>query len=438
MIRMATRELITLHDARMMAKSVGRFGANAQELKRLSPRLEDARDTILEQHREKSQGWMNLGSDTDLAKEIAKVVKKMSGFDTCLVLGIGGSDLGTRALYRALRPSKRTLVFAGANTDPDELAEIVSSLDLKTTCVNIVSKSGGTIEPITSFYYVYDLLQKAVGKTKAAKHVVATTDPESGELRSLAKKHGWATLPVPQNVGGRFSALTAVGLFPLAFAGASIEKLQKGAKKTAVGFKKDRVSQNAACRWSALQYLAYTKRKQHINVLMPYAAHLDLLGAWYRQLWAESLGKKENRMKKRVHIGPTPVAALGATDQHSQIQLYNEGPNDKTITFIEVSRFNSTLKVPKDIRENGKLAYLAGTSFEKIIHAEREATSRALAAAQRPNGTLEIPKISEETMGALILFFELATAMMGELFEIDTYNQPGVEAGKRAMKSLLS
>jgi len=276
-----------------------------------------------------------------------------------------------------------------------------------------------------------------VGKDNANRHIVATTDPERSALRDLAKERGWTTLAIPQNVGGRFSALTAVGLFPLGFAGADIKGLLRGAGKQFAAFKKQGVVENSACRFAALHYLAYTKRKQHIHVLMPYAAKLRDFAFWYRQLWAESLGKKENRSKKDVHVGPTPVAALGATDQHSQIQLYNEGPYDKTVTFIEVARFENALKTPSAIASIPSLAYAANTTFENIIHAEREATSRALTKNRRANGTLYMSRVDAENMGGLLMFFQLACATLGELFDIDAYNQPGVEAGKKAIRVIL-
>ena len=171
---------------------------------------------------------------------------------------------------------------------------------------------------------------------------------------------------------------------------------------------------------------------------MPYSAHLKELGAWYRQLWAESLGKKVDRKNKTVCIGPTPIASLGATDQHSQIQLYTEGPNDKTVVFIEVDQFTHNLRVPKTSVAFSGLETLIGKQFTDILHAEREATSRGLTQAKRPNGTLYLKKITPDSMGALCLFYELATAISGELYDINAFNQPGVEAGKKEMRDILS
>lgn len=431
----ATR--IRYDDTGMMAQAVGRFGAGVGDLKSLASKLDDARHAILGMHERGEQGWMRLPDDREMLKEIRRTVTGMDRYGTCLVCGIGGSDLGARAMYAALAPKKKKLVFLGANTDPDELHDIVSSVDLHHACINLISKSGSTIEPVTSFFYVYELMRKDRRITDPDARVVATTDPASGELRSLALKKGWATLPIPANVGGRFSTLSTVGLFPLAFAGASPGPILAGARDIASRFEKERVEDNAVLRYAAHHALAYLRRKQRVHVLMPYASRLRAFAEWYRQLWAESLGKKDGRRRTRVFAGPTPVAALGATDQHSQIQLYTEGPNDKTVTFLEVARFRHDLRVPKQIRAIPSLAPAGGKRFRDILHAERAATSMALTQAKRPNGTLMIPRISEDSMGALFMFFELAVAVMGELLDINAYNQPGVESGKKMMYAIL-
>jgi glucose-6-phosphate isomerase len=194
---------------------------------------------------------------------------------------------------------------------------------------------------------------------------------------------------------------------------------------------------NAASIYAALHVIGDVKRKQGIHVLMPYVHDLQEFGRWYRQLWAESLGKKYNRGRDIVYAGPTPIAALGATDQHSQIQLYMEGPPNKIITFIETRSFRSDLRVPPSAKDLPGMAYLASVPLAKILHAERAATAEALRAAKRPNGTLVIPAVNPETVGALFQFFAIATAMAGELYEINTYDQPGVETGKRTMNALL-
>ncbi|MEO5927404.1 MAG: glucose-6-phosphate isomerase [Patescibacteria group bacterium] len=413
---------------------------DSRRRKSMALRLKRAKEAVIKQAEDGEQGWFFLPDDREMLKRVRTAVEDLRGFTDLLVIGIGGSDLGARALSKALVTEKTNglrLHFAGANTDPDELSSLLKQLDLKKTAINIISKSGDTVEPMTTFLIVREALIKAVGKSKAASHIIATTDAQSGSLRMLADEEGYVTLPVAGNVGGRFSVLTDVGLFPLAAAGIEIDAILKGAKTVRDSFVREAADKNDACAFAASQF-AYAEEGKRIQILMPYAERLREVGFWYRQIWAESLGKKTNRKGKIVHVGPTPIAALGATDQHSQIQLYTEGPDDKTVTFIEVDSFSETLHVPKSVSAIKPLAYLAGTSLERIIHAEREATAKALTLAGCPNATIHLSSVSPETMGALVMFFELATGISGELYDINAYDQPGVEAGKHAMKKILS
>jgi len=431
------KPLVTYDATNMMAKAVGRAGARPQEIRKLTKRLNAAKKAVIRLSKTGSQGWMTLPDDVTMAKRIKAMAAKKKRFTACLVIGIGGSDLGARALYHALSGKGMDLVFAGANTDPDELACLMSCMDLKRTLVNVISKSGDTVEPMATFLIVRDALIRAVGKARHADHIVATTDAKSGSLRAMAKREGYDTLLVPSNVGGRFSVLSDVGLFPLACAGVDISKILDGARRERNAFLKEQPTANGPTLFAALNHLAFVKRGQQIDVLMPYAESLRQFGFWYRQIWAESLGKRKDRKGRPKNVGLTPVAALGATDQHSQIQLYNEGPNDKTVTFIRVNAFASGLRIPQSVKEIPKLSYLSGMKLERVIHAEEQGTAEALRRSHRPNGTLLIPSVSPESLGSLIMFFELATAISGELFDINAYDQPGVESGKKAMRRCL-
>lgn len=390
-----------------------------------------------------ASGRAGFFSIPDLKKELA-ATKKMANavskeFRELVVIGIGGSDLGARALLRALQKDGKGMrvSFIGANTDPDELAALLARVDWRKTAINVNSKSGDTIEPMSTFLLLREALIKKVGYKKHARHIIATTDVKVGTMRQIADREGYRTLPVPGNIGGRFSALTPVGLFPAACAGINIAALVAGAAEERAAFDKSKAEESASLAFAALQYDACHDRNQCINVLMPYADGLKEFGAWFRQLWAESLGKKLDRRGQIVHRGITPIAALGATDQHSQVQLYVEGPADKTVTFIEVKKFAAKLRVPNPYPEIEGVAYMAGHSFEKIIHAERAATAHALAAAGRPNGTVVIPAVDAKNVGALMFFFMIATAAAAELLDVNAYDQPGVEGGKKAMYAML-
>ncbi len=428
-------------ETNMLRDAVGLHGASPDDFGKWKTRLGEAKDALLDDFKRKKQGWLGCPDETKLAERTLKLAKrKQKDFDTCLVLGIGGSDLGARAAYQALKHTAKNgmkLVFAGGNTDPDELEEILSGLDWKRTLINIISKSGDTVEPMSAFLVARNRLMKAVGKAEHAKHIVATTDAKVGSLRGMAKAEGYDTLAVPNNIGGRFSVLTPVGLFPLACAGIDILKILSGAKQVRDAFVKSKPEKDQATRFALLHVLADTERRQNIHVLMPYSARLEQFGRWYRQIWAESLGKRVNLEGDVVNNGPTPIAALGATDQHSQIQLYTEGPNNKVITFIEVQEFIHDLKVPADAREIPSLKYLSGKHFSKIINAELHGTAEALRSAKRPNGTLVIQDVSAKTVGGLFMFFEIATGMAGRLYGINAYDQPGVEQGKVAARKIL-
>lgn len=394
-----------------------------------------ARSAVLA--RREDLGFLNQVSSADLTliESLAKKLRK--NYETLLVIGIGGSDLGARAVYEALLPvavaKKRAkggpmkLVFLG-NTDPEEVAGKLAGVNLKKTAVNVVSKSGGTAEILANFFLVKGMLERAVGKARAAERIIATTDAGTGLLRKMADEAGWASLPVPKNIGGRFSVLTAVGLFPAACAGINIRDLVAGSRKVLLAEGRPDEA-TPALLFAALQNLAY-KSGQNISVFMPYAAALGELSFWYRQLWAESLGKS-------LIVGPTPVAAFGAVDQHSQLQLYQEGPKDKTITFLEVTRFRKNFQVPSVLKDRSGALSVQGCSFEEIIHAERLATASALMGAGRPNGTLFIPSINAESMGAILQFFMMAAAYAGKLMGIDAFNQPGVEAMKKELVAIL-
>jgi glucose-6-phosphate isomerase len=429
--------------ALMLADKVGKHGCGEQEFAAVVRRLEEVHSTLSAQRREGKVGFFRIPEMRRELREtsaLADAIRKKH--KTLIVCGIGGSDLGARAIIAALGGRYATkkgmdVRFIGANTDPEEIADLAQTVDWKTACINVISKSGDTIEPMSTFLLLRDMLAKKVGLKKLGGHVVATTDAEEGTLRVLAKSEGYATLPVPADIGGRFSALTPVGLFPAACAGVDAAGLVSGARATLEEFFTAPVTENAALMFSGLHHDAYLRRFQHISVLMPYSAKLKEFASWFRQLWAESLGKKFDRDDHEVHHGLTPVAALGATDQHSQLQLYNEGPADKIVTFIDVARFRDDFTVPRPFKDVEGLAYMGGLRFSEIIHAEREATADALMRHKRPSGTITVPGITPGSFGGLMMLFMLATAAMGELMDINAYDQPGVEQQKRTLYSLL-
>jgi glucose-6-phosphate isomerase len=355
--------------------------------------------------------------------------------DTLVVDGIGGSALGPLALEAALRPRKKRLVILD-NVDPEVVAARLRGLDPERTAVNVITKSGSTAETAANMLVLMQRLEKALGPGYLRRWC-ATTDPQKSELLTLARRLGVPTLPVPPNVGGRFSVLTAVGLLPAAFLGLDVDALMDGARAMRTHCWKAPPEKNAGVLGAVLAFLMATRRGRNIQVLMPYAGSLAALADWYKQLWAESLGKRVDRRGRVVHTGQTPVTALGATDQHSQVQLYMEGPHDKVITFLEVQEFQPDVRIPRLHPELASTGYLGGRTLGELLNAERRGTEIALASAGRPSFTYQLPRIDAHVIGQLIYLFEFQTALSGELYGIDAFDQPGVEAGKVAAYALM-
>jgi glucose-6-phosphate isomerase len=431
----------------MLSDAVGEHGVTADEIAGVSDRFEEVFATLSSQRAEGILGFMDLPYDETAAGKAMKTAAALKGrFENLVVLGIGGSALGTIALKSALCHPLHNLLDASArggrprlfvldNVDPDFVFSAAEFIDVEKTLFSVVTKAGGTAETMAQLVIFENALREAVGDD-AGGHVVATTDPEKGDLRKMVSDFGWASLPIPSNVGGRFSVLTCVGLFPAAMLGIDVRQLLSGAAFMDRRSESRSIDENPALAFATLQYCLYRKGAP-ISVLMPYCNALYDLADWYRQLWAESLGKKSDSAGRVVNTGPTPVKALGATDQHSQIQLYAAGPYDKSITFIEVEKFRSEVPIPEALKEYESAAALAGRTLNELLSAEKRGTEVALTEAGRPNGTLLVPEVSAFTVGQLFYLFEMATAISGALYGINAFVQPGVEAGKVAAYALM-
>jgi glucose-6-phosphate isomerase len=320
--------------------------------------------------------------------------------------------------------------------DPSFIAQALESMNPKKTIVVPIAKSGSTAETMGTFLVVYDWLKNGAGK-KAAERVVVVTSEGHGDLKTYATQEKFVTFHLPDNVGGRFSVLSAVGLVPAALAGINIAKVCKGAREMTHASWQEDLEQNLALKSALHHYLIWTKRKKSIQVAFPYSNQLWGMAFWFRQLWAESLGKAKNRKGKSVHVGQTPIAALGTTDQHSQVQLYMEGPNDKVFTFWAVKKFRAEVKIPKVKTGLESFDYLGGQNLSKLIDSERRATAAALTDAGRPNCTFILDRVDEEHIGAFLQLMEFETAFMGEMLNINAFDQEGVELGKKFTFGLM-
>lgn len=391
--------------------------------------------------------WMNLGYSEEtvwLVKEYAAMAQ--GHFDNVLVLGIGGSALGAMAVCEALlkpywnflspeQREKYPRIFFLDNVDPDQMNGLLDILDLKKTLVNVITKSGSTAETMSQFMILKDRLQAEIGDNYV-RHIVATTDEHRGVLRQIANEEGYKTFVIPDDVGGRFSVFSAVGLLPFALLGIDIEEIIQGVKDMDLALKNTDIYHNIAAQNALIHYLMDVQKGKNVSVMMPYSSRLRYVSDWYVQLWAESLGKEKDKDGNIVNIGPLPVKAVGATDQHSQIQLYNEGPNNKLINFIRVKEFDTHLEIPKIFEFTG-IGYLGGNSINSLINAEADATKVALTDYQRPNVTITMDKVSPYNMGQLLYMLEVQTAIAGELYNINTFDQPGVEQAKNYTYALM-
>ncbi|MEC9466061.1 MAG: glucose-6-phosphate isomerase [Myxococcota bacterium] len=408
--------------------------------------LADMHDEILTSHRElmarrgKDLGFYDLPLDEGIVKSIESEVRRLRSFaDDLVVLGIGGSSLGGQALIGALAPwsSRGHGVHFVDNVDPATMAGLLAELNAETTAVVVITKSGGTVETLAQLLIVRRWLKESLGQGEARNRMVFVTDPERGILRELAKSEGVRAFEIPANVGGRFSVLSAVGLLPAAFAGVDIKGLLAGAAAMVERVTDDDVTRNPACQLAAGAVLAQRKLEKSQFVMMPYSDALRVTTSWFVQLWAESLGKRVNRHGEVVHAGQTPVAAVGATDQHAQVQLFVEGPRDKVVTVIEVASHAQKLEIPDELAGVEEVSFLHGRDLSELLDAERRATRAALLDAGVPVLDIRLSELSPETVGGLLVLLEAACANAGLLLVINPFDQPGVETGKKMALGLL-
>ena len=421
-----------------------------KETVRIVRRLNKARDRT---------PYRDLPRDKRLSQcdQILESVRaKAEKFDDLVVLGIGGSALGLTALKTALCPpywnllgpekrAGRPRLWVMDNVDPAEFAAMLHLINPKRTLVNVISKSGETAETMAQFLIVLDFLKTSVGDGWK-EHLVVTTQGErtvvpskandryDSALRDYARAAGLKPFECDPEIGGRFSVLSPVGLFGAAMLGIDIQELLAGAAAMDERCSSADFEANPAARSAAVQ-IGLNRKGKVMSVMMPYSAALRDVTDWFRQLWAESLGKTR---EDGTAVGPTPIKALGVTDQHSQVQLYREGPNDKVITILSVEDFGAKVSIPQAPEALEGLDYLAGRTLAELFHAEEQATGWALAVlSQRPTVRIVLPNVTPHTLGQLLYMLEVQTSIAGEMLGVNTYDQPGVEAGKVATRALM-
>ncbi|MEJ2744946.1 MAG: glucose-6-phosphate isomerase [bacterium] len=441
---------LTIDYSHMMADAIGEEnGISIEDFKGSMGRACTAADAVRAAAEAGRLGFCKLPFDRALVNEITSLSNAITPeIDNFVVLGIGGSALGNIALHTALnhpyynllsrkQRGDRPRIFVLDNVDPEFVAGAMDLLDLERTAINVITKSGSTAETMSQCLLFISAMEKKIGKKRMRARVIATTDPRKGALRELALKEGYRLLPIPEDVGGRFSVLSAVGLLSAAVSGIDVGELLEGARMMHKVSTVSDASSNPALALALVHYLAYEKGGKPIAVMMPYCNALLGVADWFRQLWAESLGKRVDRAGAVVNVGQTPVKALGATDQHSQIQLYMEGPCDKMVTFMGVGEYRCDVTIPPPHASDDAFDYLSGRTMNDLICAERKATALALARNGRPNMSIEISRVTPRTVGMLLYMFEMQTALAAELLDIDAFDQPGVEHGKKLTYAMM-
>ena len=432
----------------VLADRVGERGLQLAELEARAPRAEAALEAVLAR-RDKDLRWLDLPFQEEVLDAILDYASSVAGkFRNVVVLGIGGSALGNTALQSALGspfhnvepPPGMARLFVLDNIDPDLIGEVLDLIDPAETLFNVISKSGGTAETMSQFLVFRARLVELLGENGHRDNIVVTTDAKNGVLREIVEREGYESFVVPDGVGGRFSVLSPVGLLSSALVGIDVKGLLKGAKEMSARCAKAPFFENPALLHATIQHLLHEERGMPIAVTFAYSHRLANMADWYAQLLAESIGKRKDRSGADVFRGPTPVRAVGVTDQHSQVQLYVEGPFDKWFTLLTVGSGDHEVPIPRTPKVFADLEgvdYLGGRSLGELFRAERDGTEIALTEAGRPNASIHFESITARSVGQMIFMLELSVAVMGELYDVDAFDQPGVEAGKIAAYGLM-
>ena len=406
--------------------------------------MENIHNELHEKSKDENEflGWLDLPTDYDKKevekiKKCAKKIQKDS--EILVVIGIGGSYLGARAVIEALtstfynllsKEQRKTpqILYAGNNLNPNYLNDLIDLIGNRDLSVNVISKSGTTTEPAIAFRIFRELLENKYGLEEAKKRIYITTDREKGALKQIAEEEGYTTFVIPNNIGGRYSVLTAVGLLPIATAGINIDKLLDGARIAQEKYLDKSLKYNDCYKYAVVRNILY-KNEKNIEILVSYEPKLHYITEWWKQLFGESEGKDLK--------GIYPTGAEFTTDLHSLGQYIQEGRRNLFETVINIKEADSNVFINQDEENLDELNYLTGKGLDEINRKAMEGTIEAHIEGEVPNIILTMDNLNEYTLGHLIYFFELACAMSGKLLGVNPFNQPGVEKYKKNMFSLL-
>lgn len=442
---MSSRADVTLDYNDMLASQVGaQGGVTPQEIEHFFPSLTQIQKALDDLHRLGQLSFRDLIHQEEEAQKVSERAEDLRHrFEDIVVLGIGGSGLGPRTLYEALclyQPlvdkQMRPRFSVIDNVDPLVWQQLLEKVRLEKTLFIVISKSGTTIETLAGFSFFRDKLTHYLGPVGYRKNLVIITDPKKGPLRAIADHENIFSFAIPPGLGGRYSVLSSVGLFPAACLGIDIQGLLAGARQMDRRCQANDFWSNPGYLSGLLHYLLATRHHKTIRILMPYSEALDSYSEWFCQLWGESLGKRYNLKGKEIAAGQTPVRTMGTTDQHSQLQLYLEGPRDKVITFFTV-RDGPTESIPTSYSNYPELDSLSGKTVHSLLLMEQRAAEQALRQAGVPSLTMTLPSLDAGSLGQLLYLAELETVVTGELYNINPFDQPAVETIKKYIKGLL-
>ena len=415
----------------VMSAAIGDEGLTREEVDALAPRGEEIARLLQSQRAAGELPIAELPRRADTLKRVKPLAAAVrEECDTLVVLGIGGSALGARAVVHALGDDTVRVIVAD-NIDPWSLGDLLDHVDLSRCTFNVVSRSGETPETMAQFLIVRDLLLRTFGAIDYKRHLIVTTNATSGALRQIVNDEGFRDLLVPDGVAGRFSVLTDVALFPAAVAGVNVDELLLGAAWMDTRTQQEALWDNPAQLLAVLLYLAATRKQKNVVVCMPYSDRLEALADWFVQLWAESLAKTHEMNGSVVHTGQTPVAARGATDQHAQLQLLLDGPQDKVVLMLRVADHGREIEIPAAYADLDGVGYLGGGGLGALMNMEQRATELALHKRQRMASILELPEVSAFALGQLLYLLEMTTVFAAALYRVNPFDQPAVEEARR-------
>ena len=425
---------LNLKNTGLTKKSIMEYKEQVENIhKDLHRRANDEKDFV---------GWLELPTNYDKKefariKKAAKKIKKES--DILVVIGIGGSYLGARAVIESLTssfynmlPNKQRkfpqILYVGNNLSPNYINELIEYIGNKDFSINVISKSGTTTEPAVAFRIFREILENKYGIDEARSRIYATTDKEKGALKTLAESEGYEQFVVPDNVGGRYSVLTAVGLLPIAVAGIDIDKLMEGARLAQERYNDANLKYNECYQYAVVRNILY-KLYKNTEILVNYEPKMHYFTEWWKQLFGESEGKEQK--------GIFPAGVDFTTDLHSMGQYIQEGRRNLFETVISIEESNSDITIPSDDDNLDGLNYLAGKGLDYVNKKAMEGTVQAHVSGDVPNIIINLKQLNETSIGELIYFFEKACAVSGMILGINPFNQPGVEEYKKNMFKLL-